>query len=247
MDGISGRVAVVTGGGSGIGAAVAGRLDAEGASVVVVDRDGDAARQVARPLSRAAAFTADVSDEEGVCAYMRFAVQEFGAVHMVHLNAGIAGSFEPLVDLSVEEFDKVIAVNLRSVFLGLREAMRSWVAAGIQGSIAVTASTDSLKGGEVLTPYTASKHGVIGLVRSAALQGAPHGIRVNAIAPGCILTPLDALLREHFAGRNVGAQNPSGRLGTVEEIASLVVYALSDECRFMTGSVLVADGGVTAG
>jgi NAD(P)-dependent dehydrogenase (short-subunit alcohol dehydrogenase family) len=195
----AGRVAVVTGAGNGIGRGSAERLAAEGARVVVVDIDRDAAKSVAAALPGGAiALTADVSDEAQVDAYIEAAVGAFGRIDFHHLNAGIFGTFAKLPDLPADEFDRVLAVNVRGQFLGLRAAFRQYRAQATDGSgdaggggggaIVVTASIASLTGSADLLAYQTSKHASLGLMRGAAMYGGPLGIRVNAVAPGIVPT-----------------------------------------------------------
>src|SRR5690554_4854843 len=165
-----GKTAVVTGAGSGLGRASAMRLAEEGAAVVVVDIDGDAAaRTVAELPGAALAVQADVSSEADVAEYMRAAKEKFGSVDLHHLNAGIFGDFAFLPDLEVAEFDRVMNVNVRGQFLGIRAAFREFRSSGNRGSIAVTASIASLAGSADLFAYHVSKHAVVGLVHSAAV------------------------------------------------------------------------------
>ena len=190
LDGLSGKVAIVTGGGGGIGAATARRLAAEGVRVVVVDANADAADDVAASLPAGLAVAADVSVEQDVDRYVSAAVTQFGRIDLHHLNAGIAGTLAPLPELTAEEFDRVLAVNLRGVFLGLRAAFRRYAAQDGGGAIVTTASIAGLRGAADLLPYHTSKHGVIGLTRGAAVYGGPLGVRVNAVAPGIVPTGL---------------------------------------------------------
>ena len=249
---LEGRVAVVTGAAGGIGGATAARLSREGAAVVLVDSDGDAAERAAKELDGdAIAVAADVSREEDVARYMDAAVQRFGRVDLHHLNAGIPGSAAALPDLTVEEFDRVIAVNVRGPFLGLRAAFRQYLRQEPRGgeAVVVTASIASLRGSADLLPYHTSKHGVLGLVRSAAVYGGPLGIRVNAVAPGLVPTDL-------FAGAGSGpgtgndmvrraSTSPMRRAGTPEEIAGVVAFLLGPDAGYLTGEVVSVDGGAS--
>jgi NAD(P)-dependent dehydrogenase (short-subunit alcohol dehydrogenase family) len=249
--GIDGRVALVTGGASGIGAATVRRLSAEGASVVIVDRDEQAAGTLAESLGGPAlAIGADVSSEGDVDAMIERAVERFGRVDLHHLNAGIPGSPKPFEELTLEDFDRVLDVNLRGVFLGLRAAFRQYARQDSGGAIVTTASIGSLRGSSDLIPYHTSKHGVPGLMRCAAVHGAARSVRVNAIAPGIVLTGLFA----NSGGGPGGAADwekraqiaPMRRAGTAEEVADLVVFLLSEQAGFLTGEVISIDGGATA-
>ena len=242
---LEGKVAVVTGGGSGIGAAVARRLSAQGARVVVVDRNGDAAKQIAESLpAESLAVEADVAQEADVENYVTTAVERFGQIDLHHLNAGILGTLDPLTELTVDAFDQVTSVNLRGPFLGLRAAFRCYESQGNAGAIVLTSSIGGLRGSADLLPYQASKHGVIGLTYGAARYGGPRGVRVNAVAPGLVPTGLFTGIAG--AGQNLeqrGTTTPLRRVGTPEEIAGVVAFLLGDDAAYITGEVVSVDGG----
>ena len=251
LSGLEGKVAVVTGAASGLGAGSARRLAAEGVSVVVVDQNGEGAQEVAASLpGEALAVTADVSREDDVQRYMDAAVERFGRVDFHHLNAGIFGNFAPIPELPSEDFDHVIAVNLRSVFLGLRVAFQQYERQEGGGAVVVTASIAGLRGSADAVPYHTSKHGVIGLAKCAAVYGGPLGVRVNAIAPGIVPTGLLASTGNQPGGSSDWAERariaPLRRAGTTDEIGALVAYLLSDDASFVTGEVVSIDGGANA-
>jgi NAD(P)-dependent dehydrogenase (short-subunit alcohol dehydrogenase family) len=262
LRGLDGRVAVVTGGGGGIGAATARRLSAEGVRVVVVDTDEPRAREVAESLAGPSAWVrADVADEADVARYLDVAVSHFGRVDLHHLNAGIAGSLTALPELTAAEFDRVMAVNVRGVFLGIRAAFRQFAAqppdpasdadqsADGTGAIVITASIGSLRGSADLLPYQTSKHAVLGLVHGAAVYGGPLGIRVNAVAPGIVPTDLFAATPDAPGGKadmtRRASTTPLRRAGTADDIAAVVTFLLSTDAAYMTGQVVSADGGAS--
>lgn len=245
-----GKVALVTGAGSGLGRASARRLSAEGAAVVLIDIDGDAVDAVAAELrGDVLVVVADVSDEAAVDGAVARAVDSFGRIDLHHLNAGIFGAFVPLPDLSVEEFERVMAVNVRGQFLGLRAAFRQFSTQRSAGSIVLTASIASLTGAADLLPYHTSKHAVVGLVHGAAVYGGPLGIRVNGVAPGIVPTDLFASAASASGGKNDmerrASTTPLRRAGTPEEIAGVSAFLLSDDAAYVTGQIVSADGGAT--
>lgn len=250
MEGLAGKVALVTGAASGLGAASARRLAREGAHVVAVDIDGDAADALAEEIGNACGVRADVSQEADVVRSMQEAVARFGRIDLYHLNAGIAGATVELPDVAVDDFDRVMAVNVRGVFLGLREAFRRFAVQDSTGAVVATASICSFGGGADLVPYHTSKHAILGLVRSAAVYGGPRGIRVNAVAPGIVPTNLLGPPVSSSTGSGGTSSRallaPLRRPGTPDEIASVVAFLLSAEAAFVSGSVYSADGGAIA-
>ncbi|HEV7625165.1 MAG TPA: SDR family oxidoreductase [Streptomyces sp.] len=246
----AGKVAVVTGAGSGIGAASARRLARDGARVVAVDIDSAAVEEVVRTLpGEAIAVRADISGEGDVDRYVGAALEAFGRIDLHHLNAGIFGSFERLPDVSADDFDRVLSVNVRGTFLGLRAAFRCYGQQGSGGAVVVTASIASLRGSEDLIAYQTSKHGVLGLVHGAALYGGPRGVRVNAVAPGLVHTRLFSSGGGAAGGstdmEQRGTTTPMRRVGPAEEIAGVTAFLLGEDSGYVTGEVVSADGGAS--
>lgn len=247
---LEGKVAVVTGAAGGLGGGSARRLAREGAKVVAVDIDGDGAARLADELgAEAIAVAADVSREDHVQRYLDAAVDRFGRIDLHHLNAGIPGELDPLPDLELAGFQRVMEVNVTSVFLGLRGAFRQYAAQGTGGAVVVTGSIASLRGSADLIAYHTSKHAVLGLARSAAVYGGPRGVRVNVIAPGIVPTELFASAGDAAGGGGDMAHRattaPLRRPGTPDEIGAVVSFLLSADASYMTGEVVSIDGGAT--
>ncbi|HEX2803430.1 MAG TPA: SDR family NAD(P)-dependent oxidoreductase [Sphingomicrobium sp.] len=242
------KVAMVTGAGSGIGAAIAKRFAEDGAKVIVGDIDEEAARRIASEIEAgggtAAAVRQDVGDSASVEKSVEFAVQKFGRLDVAVNNAGITGDLAPTADYSLKGWDKVIAVNLSSVFYGMKYQIPAMLRSG-GGSIVNIASILGSVGSANSAGYNAAKHGVVGLTKTAALEYAKDGVRVNSIGPGYIDTPLlQALDKDTYNGL-VGL-HPIGRLGRADEVAELALFLASDKASFVTGSYHLVDGGYTA-
>lgn len=245
----SGKVALVTGGASGIGRACAAAFAAGGASVVIADYDEDEGRQTAEELSAdgaAVSFVAvDVSRPEQCEAMVRHAVDEHGGLHIAVNNAGIGGDQAPVGEYPVDGWDRVIAINLSGVFYGMRYEIPAMLEAG-GGSIVNMASILGSVGFPNSAAYVAAKHGVLGLTKSAALEYSAQGIRVNSVGPAFINTPLIEENLDEEARAGLVAVHPIGRLGEPEEVAALVAFLASDDASFLTGGYYLADGAYTA-
>jgi NAD(P)-dependent dehydrogenase (short-subunit alcohol dehydrogenase family) len=239
-----GRVAVVTGGASGIGAAVCRQLAARGAKVVIADYNGEAAQALAGGLGNASAFRLDVADPRAVRDMVAHAVDTFGGLHLAVNNAGIGGASAPTADYPLEEWHRVIGVNLHGVMYSMKYEIPAMLASG-GGAIVNMASILGSVGWSGSVAYVAAKHAVVGMTRTAALEYAAQGIRINAVGPGFIDTPLLAALDEEARAGLVGL-HPAGRLGTADEVAALACFLLSDAAGFITGSYHLVDGGYTA-
>ena len=254
---LAGKIAVITGGGSGIGRAAAVRFAVEGAGVAVLDLSIDAAAEtvelVVKEGGRARAYGADVADESSVDTAMDLVAAEFGAIDVLYNNAGIF-SRGSVADAQVEDWNRCMAVNVTGTFLCARAMVRHIAPQeGKYASIVNTASVAGLVAVGGVAAYCASKGAVIALTRSMAADLAPRRVRVNAICPGTVFTPLmEPLVRARGGGDfDLGLERtlvkyPIGRLGEVDDIANLALFLASDESAFMTGSIIAADGGMTA-
>lgn len=250
MNRLQGRVALVTGAGQGIGRAVAETFAAEGASVLALDLERDRIEQAVREMTcQGAAIEAAVADvsirEEVRCAVAR-CVERFGGLDILVANAGIQTTAS-FLDVTDADWHRVLDVNLTGAFYCMQEAARV-MAGKSAGAIVVIASTNAFWVEYHVAPYNASKAGVVGLVRSAAIDLAPHGIRVNAIEPGIVNTPLASFLVKHpVAGAEYLKKIPLGRYQEPDDVARTALYLASDDSAYVTGHALIADGGLTLG
>ena len=251
----AGKVALITGATSGIGAATARRLAAEGARVALVGRDagrGEAlAGEIARDGGEVAFFACDVTDEGAVNRMVEAVLERFGRVDVLVNNAGII-NFGSVVDADVAEWDLLMATNVRSVFLVSRAVLPHMIAAG-SGSVVNLGSNLGLVGTRGAAAYASSKGAVVNLTRAMALDHVADGIRVNCVCPGTIDTPLvqrqrvgrtEEQLRQ--ADERLRQRHPIGRMGTPEEVAAVITFLASDEASFVTGAAYGVDGGFTA-
>jgi NAD(P)-dependent dehydrogenase (short-subunit alcohol dehydrogenase family) len=247
LKGLQRKVVVVTGGASGIGRATAERLIAEGSRVAIVDIDGDAARTAAQELDagNVIGLAGDVSAEADVERYFGEVTDHFGRIDSLHNNAGIEGPLAELIDFELPEFQRLVSVNYQGMFLNLREMLRTARRQGTEATIVNTASGTGLHAVPRLGAYGSTKAAIIGLTRSAAVESAALGVRVNAVVPGPVETALFGRFPEEFRSR-AESRLPQGRLGKPEEIAALVAFLISDEAPFITGGIYPIDGGELA-
>lgn len=254
MSRLKGKVAIITGAAGGIGAAAAKRFIAEGAKVVMVDLSEKDLKKAARRLDpkRVELCAADVTQVADTKRYIAAAVKRFGGVDILLANAGIEGRVAKITDYPEDVFDRVLAVNVRGVWLGLKYVIPAMKKRG-KGSIVITSSTAGIKGAPNMSAYITSKHAVVGMMRSIALECAPLGIRVNTVNPSATETRMMRSIERGNAPDNpalirekVEASTPLGRYGEPAEIAELMLFLASDQSSFCTGGVYSIDGGRSA-
>ncbi len=239
------KVALVTGAASGIGEATAKKLAAEGAAVVIADVDVDNGTRVATEVEAAGGTASflrtDVSSEDDVRKLVHHTVATHGGLHLAVNNAGLGHTPAPLHEIPLETYDRIFSIDIRGVLLGIREELAHFVAHG-GGAIVNMASGTGLKASAGLSAYVAAKHAVVGLTRNGAIDYATQNIRVNAVAPGTILTPQMQSYPQEQQDK-WASLIPMGRMGTPEDIAEAVAFLLSDSAAFITGTVMEVDGG----
>ncbi len=244
---LGGKVALVTGAASGIGRATTELLAAMDMRVVALDVDREAGEAVVAELGDDVHFIeADVATEHGVAMAVAFTMATYGRLDCAANCAGVGGGHASTHEYPVETWDRIVGVNLRGTWLAMRAELPALLGGG--GAIVNVASTLGLRGSPNASPYSASKHGVIGLTRTAAIEYAPHGIRVNAVCPGAIDTPMMDETFARFPGFRemlVGFV-PMGRMGSADEVAAAIVWLLSDAASFVTGDALTVEGGLLA-
>jgi len=239
---LKGKIAVVTGGGSGIGEATVERFVHEGANVVVADRSGREADIARRSPGRAVPFNVDVSSPDAMERLFGFVSEQFGALHILFNNAGTDGQFAPIGENTASNFTKLLEINTLGVLLGVKYGSRLMAGSG-GGSIINTSSSSALRAVPNMAAYAASKSALIGMTRTAAVELAPLKIRINTICPGPIDTPL---LRDLVGAEGMDRMRsivPLGRLGAPAEVAAVAAFLASDDASFVTGVTIPVDGG----
>jgi NAD(P)-dependent dehydrogenase (short-subunit alcohol dehydrogenase family) len=246
---LSGRVALVTGAGNGIGQAIAERFAGEGASVVALDLEGESVAAVVERIQanggQAEAVAGDIAKREDVAKAVGRCVERFGGLDILAANAGIADA-QPLLEIEERSWRRIIDVNLTGTFFCIQEAARVMLPAR-KGAIVVTASTNAFYVETNMAHYNASKGGVVALVRSAALDLGPYGIRVNAIEPSMVKTRAAFITEDPVGGPEYLKRVPLGRFAETSEIASTVAFLASDDASYITGETIILDGGLTLG
>ena len=249
MKTLNGKVAIVTGGGSGIGRAISELYASEGAKVVVADMDEEGGNETIAAIKKeggeAIFIQGDTSKPDDNKKIVDAAVEKFGALHIAVNNAGIGGPLALTGEYPIDGWDKVIAINLSGVFYGMRYQIPAMEKAG-NGSIINMASILGKVGAKNSPAYSAAKHGIIGLTETAALEYANKNIRINSIGPGYIITPLLTKNLNEEAMKGLVGLHPMGRLGKPEEVAELALWLASDKASFVTGSYYNIDGGYLA-
>ncbi len=247
----SGKTAFITGGSAGLGAATVRAFAKAGANVAIIDRDASTAARLAEELTRqgltALAVPCDVADEEQVAAAVQATIETFGSLDMAFNNAGIMLPPVDSADETADAFERIVAVNLRGVWASMKHELKQMRKQG-SGAIVNCSSLGGLVGGDGRATYHATKHGVIGQTKSVALQYGKHGVRVNAVCPGTIDTPMVAHMAAggEFDPASAAAGVPLGRIGRPEEIAAAVLWLCSDAASYVTGVALPVDAGYTA-
>ena len=250
MADFDGKVALVTGGGTGIGRATAIAFAREGARVVIGNRNSEAGEAVVKAIQdaggEASFLRTDVSSEEDVKALIEHAVATYGRLDVAFNNAGIGGAAGPLADQSSDNYDKVMGINVKGVWMSMKYEIRQMLKTG-GGSIVNNSSVGGLVGFAGVSIYSASKHAVMGLTKSAALEYSAHGVRVNAVNPAVIRTSMAEGLAKMRKGKpdDFAAVHPIGRIGEPEEVAEAVLWLCSDKASFVTGTATCVDGGFT--
>ncbi|CAN5185355.1 SDR family NAD(P)-dependent oxidoreductase [soil metagenome] len=244
------KVAIVTGAGSGIGKAIALLYASEGAKVAVTDIDEKGGNETVTLIKShggdAIFIKADTSNPDDQKSMVEMAVKKYGGLHIACNNAGIGGDLVPTGEYPIDGWDKIISINLSGVFYGLRYQIPAMLTTGGGGSIVNMASILGMVGSKNVSGYVAAKHGVVGLTKTAALEYADKQIRINAVGPGYINTPLLSDTLDEATIKSLAGLHPIGRLGTAEEVAELVLWLSSSKSSFVTGSYYTIDGGYTA-